>query len=342
MYFNAIQLTRIQMGGIICMPAILAGYWLEQQYQLGGAMLALFFGNIVLWGLSLCMLRLSLVKRYTTTECCQALLGRTGAVACAIAYLIALVGWFAINQHMMISQMFALWGFFEPWAFYLGYVILGLLNIYFVQKGIEKIEVISRMIIPVMLCILIGFLYQSIDIVYTSKINSVFYFSALLFVINLSLGMVFDIPTYYRSAKNMKEGVLSLTVLFWVFIPLVECIGVFMGASHPLGEKALFQTHSLVLKGIYTSFMLFACFMTNNCNLYSAVANSAIILPVDFKTRVLLLGTIGIMLSFVDVWSRFDFFLNIMTRCMVVIGALLLFIYLKKGRSAFESEETIR
>ncbi len=334
MRLNARQLTVIQLGGIICLPALLAGYWLEQHYTWAGAVAALLVGNLVLWGMALCMLKLALEKRLTTAECAKALLGPVGEMACAISYAIALIGWFAINQYALVSQTMALWGLSSQGLLYALLLLAGGVNMGIIQQGIQKMALFARISVPMMgavMVILLSQFYTSLPVLETDWVLSG---SAIWFVIHLSLGMVFDIPTYYRYANTFKDGVISLTCLFFGFIPAIELVGVLLGTSQPLGEIAWLQTDSMVLKGLYTTFIVLAGLATNNANLYSAAMNSACLIVLPFHQRVWLLGGIGILLGLFNPFLDFDSFLSLITRGMLMVGALLLGFYVKESISA--------
>jgi cytosine permease len=85
MRLGSIKLTIIQLGGLICMPSLLAGYMLAVEHGFGSAISALFVGNFILLILSLGMLKLTMTRRLTTAEYVCCILGPAGEKLCALA-----------------------------------------------------------------------------------------------------------------------------------------------------------------------------------------------------------------------------------------------------------------
>lgn len=327
MRLSAIQLTLIQMGGVICMPAIIAGYFLQTHYGLTHAIAALIFGNAILWVISTFMLKIAIDQRLSTSECVKKFLGPLGENLCAIAYLICLMGWFSINQRIMISQALSLFGLKGGLLNAVGSSFIGVGTIYLIQFGVQKVAIFAKIAMPLMVGLMSFLVIQALPSASLTIESDFISLSAIYFVINLSLGMVFDIPTYYRHAFNFRSGFYSLTALFWILIPLIESVGIILGACHSGGAEVLFQADSLLMKIVLLAFILFSGMTTNNANLYSASINGAKIFSMAFKPRVFFLGLVGTLLSFLDIFQHLESVLKVMNGLLVLIGFGLLFSY---------------
>ncbi|HXF29027.1 MAG TPA: hypothetical protein VN457_04195, partial [Chlamydiales bacterium] len=102
------ELSSIQLGGVICLPVILIGHEIAKTAGLGAACMALVLGNALLFGLSIITSLMSVQSRMTTAENAEHYFGKAGKCFFAVIIALSLSCWFAIQTQVMSHDVAAL------------------------------------------------------------------------------------------------------------------------------------------------------------------------------------------------------------------------------------------
>ncbi len=313
---GVLQLTAVLVGGAICLPVIMVGQMLGITYGLLPSLLAILAGNAVLLGIGLVMAKLSVRHRETTAEVAGRYLGPLGARLLAGTMLTTLIGWFAI-QLDLISLVVG--------GGLLGNIGIGLIITLLAMGGLKSITRIASVSSPLLIITMgiTAFLLVGGPIV----VSPVFSSLAISMVIATAIGSAFDLPTYFRHAKNSRSAKLSAILTFGVAMPLIECLGVYIGLKAPaLNLVAAMTGVGGAVWGVWVvAFLLLAGWTTNNSNLFSATACLKTLIPkVGTRICTLVIGICGTALSCLPLLARFPLTLNLMGVLIIAVGASVL------------------
>ncbi len=329
------ELSAIQIGGVICMPVLMIGQTMIQHYGFASSIAAVLIGNAILFFLGLIAAKMSVSKRRTTMENAIEYFGEEGVKFFSLAFVLSLVGWFAIQLNMMtlgVMDLFSLDGtsIFTRTALNVG---LGILITLVALYGVRGISILANLSLPLLIAT-IGYAAYSIDRVDQpgAVLEEIpFTYGGISLVIAMAIAFVIDLPTYYRHAKTVKHAYISIAIVFGLCLPLLEIIGIYLAAANPDGSFLdVFKRNNSMAWNYWTAtFLILAGWTTNNVNLYSGVVCMDTLMKnssVWFKT--LAFGAVSTALSCVDLLTHIELVLEVIGISIGSMGGLIFTRYL--------------
>ncbi len=325
------QLAAIQIGGAICLPIFVLGHAMAEKYGLASALLSVILGNWILLGLSLIAARYSAKTRMTTSEAAADTFGQKGKVFFAIIIIVSMMGWFSVQLDLMGTMAARIFGIeaYKPINLILGAVITlaGL-------KGIRSLEWLAKVCMPLLILTIAYAIVNASG--YPSKMqqDDTLTYQGICIIIAAALGIVVDMPTFFRHAKSTKDALIAAACLFGIALPLLESVGIYLakqGAGSNIAD-ALIDTHSSALWKLWVAiFIILAGWTTNNTNLYSAAASlkSALNLSSERGCYVII-GTAATLLSLIAGESNLTDFLEIAGIMLASAGGVMIFHQLRQ------------
>lgn len=330
------QLTAIQVGIIICLPAIMVGHVLYKQAGLEAALGGLFGGSLLLWGLALLSLKLCLQRPAVIMEIAEVYMGKNGQKLCGLAFACSLCGWFAIQLNLMSQTVYVFLvsinvaSFIYPWIIT---VCLGLLITLLVSRGIKMIGIFANIALPLMIFTLAYVVYTLVENPLESSIMQKRWnlsFAPIALMISSKLAGLVNLPTYYRYAYSSKDAYISVSLVYLFFLPLVGVVGVILAIFAPSLSliEAITQSGNDFFELWAVIFLVFAGWTTNNGNLFSgAMALSCFTYQkISEKKLILILGGIGTSFACLDILENFQMILNAMG---IIVGSMGMLIWTK-------------
>lgn len=325
-------LSVIQIGCVICLPTIIVGQTLGQNYGFLPAMLAILFGNALLLILGLFTVKMCHANRKTTMENAAEYFGERGAKFFALAMIVSLVCWFGIQLDMMslgVLDLLSIRENREQWQLFLN-IGLGALMTVCILYGIRSISILANFSMPFLLFTL-GYAFYSVEPKNIISEPASFSFQGTSLVIALSIAFVVDLPTYYRFAKTSKDGLISISMIFVLILPILQMIGVYLTLGNADGNiLEILKRENQTLWNIWVAiFLILAGWTTNNLNLYSsAVCLQTIMKKLSEKQALLYIGIAGTFFACFDLLKHFEFTLDLIGIFIAGMGSVVITRYL--------------
>jgi len=325
------QLTSIQVGGAICLPVIMIGQTLSQNYGFASAMIAILIGNILLLVLGVVSANMSHAKQKTTVENAVEYFGQRGVSLFACAMIVTMVCWFGIQLNLMSISLIDLLPFATPapeLTIAVNIVIGSLISVVALY-GIRSLNILSNLSMPV----LVGTLGYALFLKDgdAARITDPMSLGGISLVIAAAIGVIIDLPTYFRHARTKKDGIVSIILIFGVALPVIEFVGVYLATFSSEGTVLeVLKTKDGYLWNMWVAlFLVLAGWTTNNTNLYSGVMSLEYLLPKTSHTqRTLLFGAMATALSCLDLLNHLELMLDLLGVMLCSIGAVILTRYL--------------
>jgi|694.fasta_scaffold35750_3 cytosine permease len=327
---NWLQLSSIQIGGTICLPVIIIGQTLSQTYGFYSAAAAIFLGNLLLLLLGFVSSKMSYERRKNTMENARDFFGKW-VVFLAFSLLLCVLGWFAIQLNMMSLSVLDLFSIKQSRTFWLFFsnLALGLIMTFAGLKGLKAINFLANVSLPLLAFTLIYALFTAGKAAPAHE-QLPFSLGGISLVMALAVGVVLDLPTFFRHAATRKDGYLSIFIIFGLSIPFLEMIGVYL--ANGMGGTILdvLKREDSFLWNIWIAcFLILAGWTTNNLNLYSGVVClESIFENSSEKSRNLCLGLIGTALSCFNLINHLEVVLDGMGIFVSSMGSVILTSYL--------------
>jgi cytosine permease len=327
-------LSAIQIGCVICLPTIMIGQHLSQRYGFLSAVFAILLGNAILLMLGLVTVRMCHGNRKTTMENAGEYFGGRGAQFFAFAMIISLVCWFGIQLNMMSLGVLDLLSIQENrglWQLFLN-AGLGIIMTFAILAGIRSLGILANLSIPFLLLTL-GYAVYTLEPKNMGMVSDTvsFSFQGASLVISLAIAFVVDLPTYYRFAKTSKDGLISITLIIALVMPVLQIVGVYLTAGAD-GANILevLKRENQNLWNIWVAiFLILAGWTTNNVNLYSsAMCLQTIFRKLSEKRALLYVGMAGTFLSCFDLLKHLEMVLGVIGIFIGSMGAVVLTRYL--------------
>lgn len=322
------ELACLKAGGAICLPVILAGHALCQNYGLSSALIGIALGNAILLIMAFTMSQLSVQTRLTTTDNAFHYFGRYGTKGFAAALLFAKSSWVALQLNLMVISAQAL----LPIPAWILSILLGGLVIMVAMRGIRALSFVTALSLPLLLATMGYALYLNIDgtpIVKSTPLS----FGGISLVIATAITAVIDMPTYFRHAKTAYDSAFAVFIFLGLAVPLIEGVGVALAYLHP-GVTVLdtLRASDAPLWNIWvTLFLILAGWSTNNSNLFSASACMGTLTDLKETTRTLLIGCYAIVLSILGILDYFTTVLQLIGIMVGSMGSIMIMGYLLKA-----------
>lgn len=320
------QLASIQIGGVICLPMVLIGHTLSQTYGWASACSAIVLGNLGLLGLALLIFQMSYPSRLSTVEQAKAYFGPAGTKLFALAMVVSMTGWFAIQLNVMsMGLMDLINGDATVWS----NLIFGCLITWMALFGIRAINWLANLSLPLLIFTLAYACWASPD----KEPNSPMPYSlgGISLVLAAAIAAVIDIPTYFRHARTVNHGRLGLLFTFGLALPLIEIVGAYLASqgSEGLLLASLKNSFNPLWNGWIALFLILAGWTTNNTNLYSAAISLKTLIPSwDETKRIMAIGLIGTVLSTADLLHHLELTLSVLGLMVASISAVMLACFL--------------
>lgn len=321
------QLSAIQIGGVICMPVLMIGQTLNELHGFNSALLAVFLGNALLFGLALIAAKMSYEGGKTTMENAIDYFGKKGVTFFSIAMTLSLIGWFAIQLNMMTLGVVDLFGI-DPSNTMISTLLniaLGILITAVALYGVKGITILANLSLPLLLATLAYAFYSTGAI--AAPVEAPITYGGVSIVIAMAIACVIDLPTYFRHAKTAKDSYISVFLIFAVTIPLLEALGIYLAASSDHGSFLdIFKRNNSAIWNIWTAaFLILAGWTTNNTNLYSGVACMETLAKKSSEIlRTVLFGILGTLLACMDLLNHLDLFLETIGILISSMGGVIL------------------
>ena len=321
------KLSLIQIGGLMSSPILFVGYSIGLNRDFNQALLLIISGNLVLFILAYAYAMLFTCHQTSTVEFAGYYLGDKGKALTSFFLFISMIGWSAI-QLDLISEVF---GYLHDDAQYLFIICALLISCFICRKRLNLLSKINLIFSPILFSLLVLSCFQHaqlISVVPHTDSHSLSSAQGISLVILACLGMVFDLPTFYCTAKNPNETRKSLVILFLLALPIIEILGSIF--SYSIGQAIDSETLPFILS-INRSFLFFGAFLIsgivgNAMNLYSA--------SIIFKNRkptfthitcLLYSALFSLIAYFVLKKINFIAFLESINLFLMLIGGVILF-----------------
>lgn len=326
------QLSTIQIGGVICLPVIMIGQTLSQHYGFMSAVIAILIGNAILLLLGLVSVKMTYGNRKTTMQNAEDYFGSKGISFFALTLMLSLVGWFSIQLNMMtlgVLDLLSIHEARESWLLLLN-IGLGVLITYVALHGLYAVSMLANCALPFLLLTL-GYALYTVDTQHVSQITLPFSLGGTSLVIALAIALVADLPTYYRHATTLKDGMISISLTLALVLPALEIMGVYLAAGNSDGNilDVLKREDGYVWNIWVAIFLVLAGWTTNNINLYSAaISLQSIFKNTSEKMATLCVGIAGTLLSCFNLLNHLELALDIMGIFIGSMGSVVLTRYL--------------
>ena len=330
---NWMELSSIQMGGAICLPVLLIGYEIAKTSSLASGLLAIFLGNALLFLLALVSGYMAIENKKTTGENAEIYLGKRGSVFFALIVSLSMIIWFAIQTQVMAEDLTRVCKCYigihiskNEMAFFLASCMV------FVSFfGLRLVTLFAHTTLPLMVVTLLlagakcAFFGNATRVEMTST-NDGMFFPHFSLVLASSILCVVDLPTFFRHAKTKKDASFAACAIFLVGIPLVECVGVFLGTysnASSLVEAFVAIDHPLFHMWVMV-FVLLAGWTTNNTNLFSAYSNVQTVFKLSQTKAHRIVGLLAVGAVFVPIVDNLGFVLDAMGILIACLGGCVM------------------
>jgi cytosine permease len=328
------QLAAIQIGGAICLPIFVVGHTLSAKFGFLSAMMAVGIGNGLLLILGLAAAHYSVKTRMTTAETAADAFGSHGKLYFALILILSMMGWFSIQLDLMGLMVNNILGINSPKAMN---VALGIVITVFGLRGFRGMEMLANVCLP-LLVLTIGYAIFEVSkgpgkVIFEEAIA----FGGISLALAAAIGVVIDMPTFFRRAKNSKDALIATILLFGIALPVLEGVGIYL-ASQGVGENIIealaTENSSGVWKGWVAFFIILAGWTTNNTNLYSAAIALKTVLKVtrDSYCQVAL-GIGATLFSLFNIQENLSHFLEYLGVLLASAGGVMLVHQMTSGRT---------
>ena len=331
------ELSSIQLGGAICLPTILIGFELART-GFSSAITSVVIGSCALFCLALVATRMSVGSDKTTAEHAYAYFGAMGMRFFAASITFSMSMWFAIQTQIMghdiVPIVEAITALKIPLVVI--NVVASTLMVACALFGIRAIAVCATLMLPLM----IATMGSSVAMAWKNCSNPLPDMnlhvspSGISLVMAAAISAVVDLPTFFRHARTERDGMIATILTFLVGIPLIEGVGVLLGAwssASTLNGALAIVDHPL-WKAWIVFFIIIAGWTTNNTNLYSAAMSFRTILPLSEKKSTLVIGITCVVLSCCPLLENLHRILDLMGVCIVSMGGVILTAFFLKKR----------
>lgn len=319
------HLAAIQIGGAVCLPIFMVGHAMALEFGLLSAFVAVLLGNGVLLVLGLTGANFAAKTRMTTAETAAYTFGEVGRPYFALALIITLMGWFAVQLDMMGLMAGKLLGVESTKGVN---IVIGLGITLASLRGYKGLETLANICLPLLMLTVAYAVFDAsatpLKIPYEDEIA----FGGVTIAMAAAIGAVIDMPTFFRMAKSPKDGLVAALILFGVALPLLEGVGIYLaghGQSENLAESLTGSTPSGLWKLWVGLFIILAGWTTNNTNLYSAAVSLKSLFSVKSETKgQIALGVLGTALSTFNLQENLFVFLEGLGVMLASAGGVML------------------
>jgi cytosine permease len=319
-----IPLSCLQLSGALSLPVILIGYYLGQHYSLENCLLQLLLGNLLLFALAVFYASVITQKKFVTIEFAQHLFGRAGTLICALGLVFSMLGWSAIQIHLMTAL--------TPQP-YLAALCAALLVYFLTYRDLAYLVKANILLLPLAGLSLAYLLFTTAEgqpALLPSKTEP--FKLGFVMVLTAGSGLLFDLPTFYRQAASAKEAFLSLAFVFLVALPLIEGLGLFL-ATHYASNSNWIQSFVRSFNLPSLLFLVLSGLMGTCLNLYSATLVLNRTLGFSYQKTLLGFCLLSALLATINLEQQFASFLEVINLNAEIITVFTLVYVAIKGKN---------
>lgn len=319
-----VNLTLLLSAAAACMPVVMVGHILAEKYGTLFALLAILAGNAMLTAIGFLTVHLALKYKTTTTDTVIALGGNTIAKVFGVAMVIVMLGWFCVQCSVLV-------GFAQGYLPSVPHVVLTLLigsTLVLATMGdIKRLFWLSEKLGPFLLvACAIMFIWALGNTHAVQGLESFSFWPSFSFVIAVNLGMVIDVPTFYRLLSSRKEGFVSIFVVIFVVTTMVQVLGMLLVSNY--------DTVALLMSPFGVVLAL-SGWLINVNNLYSAVVSSqTLVKKGSFALRSIILGAVALLLVCMRVSDSLVVFIEAITLGVSSMGGVIVVCAIRRHRNA--------
>jgi cytosine permease len=325
------HLSSIQLaGGIISVPLIAVGAEILLSNGIADAILSIILGNLIIFGISLCIVLMSYHNHLNAIENAEQFVGKIGGRILAFFVLITMIGWLP-RQLAPASQLLQIFPFFS--SFNVGALLgaLASLVLLFGIKGLKNLCFYS--VIPLMLLFLAILFNVEITAVNRNiTFPSRFDFSGTSLIVSSLIASIIDFPTFFRHSKSKKDSIIALIVILFGTI-VIQCLGLLLYHLFLIDKNFIFD---LMAKGEVASilisiFLVISIVTSASWNIYAASVGWESLFPkFKDKTEYAVIGLTATLI-FTSVYMRSSLIpvTNVCDTFISGIGGVLVFEYLR-------------
>jgi cytosine permease len=254
--------------------------------------------------------------------------------------LIAKTCWFAIQLNMMVLSIQEI---FQLKTDIVITLLLGGCILACAWKGLRALSMLSSITLPLLVATMAAAMILAEKRGETNEIQ-LLSMGSISIAIGAAITAVIDMPTYFRHARSIKDGLIAVAILFAFSIPLIEMIGVYLAYQNPAltVTETLMNPQSFLWNLWITLFLLLAGWTTNNTNLYSAsVCLESIWKGLSEKLRLTLVSGMGILLASAHVLDHLGLFLQMLGIFVGSMGAVILVNFLAASKGTTQVKMSI-
>ena len=244
----------------------MTGHFLTQSFGLKGALVGLIIGFCLLLLLSLTFVKMAFHYKKVLIELVQFYFGTPGAQLCGLAFVISLMGWFALQMEVMTTSLIQSISYAPVEIVTLLFTLLIISNVLF---GTNGLKIIAQISIPFLL-IVMGYTaylgYEPSHVLPVSHWKG----AGIPLVIAFSITGIIDSPTYFCTSKTLKDAYIATSLVYLLLLPFMAGLGVIIALYHAENNLVL-AIHSLLGRSwglLATIVIVLSGWTTNNGNLY--------------------------------------------------------------------------
>lgn len=321
-----LSVTLLLAGATASMPLVMVGHILAERFGTVFAVVSILVGNAALCGIGFLTVHLALKYKATTSDTVGALGGETLSKVFGLAMVISMLGWFAVQCSVLVE--FAQ-GYFPAAPHIVLTALVGVSLTLAAMGDIKRLFWLSEKLGPfLLLACLAMFVWLLFDTrVVAGEQRTFEFWPALSLVIAASLGVVIDVPTYYRVLTSRKEAFASIFVVAFPVTCLVQALGVLFVSKYD-GTQLIMSPFGVVLAA--------SGWLMNVNNLYSAVVSSqTIIKRGSFAVRTVALATVALVIVSLHAGESLANSIEAITLGISSMGGVMAACAIVQSRNAF-------
>lgn len=325
------HLSSIQLaGGILSVPILAVGSEILLSNGIINAILSILLGNLIIFGMSLCIVLMSFRKRLNAIENAKQFVGEFGSRVLALLVLVTMIAWLPrqLDPASQLLQAFPVFSSFNMGALLGSIASLILL---FGIKGLKKLCIFS--IIPlIFLFFSILFNVELTNTPHDLTFPDHFDFSGTSLVVASLIASIIDFPTFFRHSRSKKDSIIALFIILFATVA-IQCASLCLYSLFLVDKGFIF---SLLSKGdlpavLISLFLIISIIASAAWNIYAASVGWESLFPWwKDKTEYAVIGLTATLL-FTSLYVRASVLpvTNVADTLISGLGGVLVFEYLR-------------
>jgi cytosine permease len=328
--------TYLFLGMSICLSNFMIGQELVKEYGIFYSIGAIVIGNLLLLLLAFVKAHMGFSLKATTMEVAQRYFGKHGSVLLSLIFSLAIVGWFGIELNLTATSAHKALALLLQrsdiplMGFILGLTLL--ITSIVAQYGIIGIEKLSRYFLPLFMLVLGVVIMNAWHLpTPTNLIAKQGSWHGISVIFATAIAAVIDMPVFFRLARSYKDACISSILFLLAIIPSMQLIGVYTAFKRPTDSfvDVLTASDTAPLQLGIVIFLIIAGWVSNSSNVYSgAFAIEPLSPSLGYRTRVWIIGVIGMICAYLITYTKFESIINGMGIVISSMGAIIAVNYL--------------